>query len=409
MSKTNIYLERYAWPDRVFPDFSSKDTLELIIVIPAYNERSLMKTVKSLDACENKENTLLIIIFNESEIERASVSETNRVAYEEILQASFDIPILAKHLILPDKKAGVGLARKIGMDEAVKIFDAQETDGIIVCFDADCTCEPNYIEAIKGFYEDKSLNVGLVHYEHNLMGANYDAIVNYELYLRYYINSLRWAGFPFALQTLGSCITVRSSVYQKQGGMNTRKAGEDFYFIHKMTPLGGIGEINQTTIYPSDRVSDRVPFGTGHAVQKYLDQGKEGYEVYNPMIFVELRQFLIHSKDLFQCTSSTEIGFSQHSVHFLEEEQFENEFQKMKEHSANFAGFEKRFYQWFDGFRVLKFVHFMRDHYFQNIDITDALGWLHYNYTAIPNFGGAKELKLTALRDFDKKADFWVL
>lgn len=409
MNKSNIYLERYAWPHRVFPDFSPLEKVENIVVIPAYNERSLLPTLKSLDACENKANTLIIVIFNESESDPIAVSDTNKIAWEEVLETSFDVPVLAKHIQLPDKKAGVGLARKIGMDEAVRIFEDQKSDGIIVCLDADCTCEPNYLDAIKDFYEDKSLHVGLVHYEHDLRGANYDAIVNYELYLRYYVNALRWAGFPFALQTLGSCITVRSSAYQKQGGMNTRKAGEDFYFIHKMTPLGGIGEINNTTIYPSSRVSSRVPFGTGHAVQKYLDQTEDGYEVYNPMVFVELRQFIQLSKDLYLCNSSKEIGYSAKCLHFLESEDFESDFFKIKEHSANQNGFEKRFYQWFDGFRVLKFVHFMRDHYFQNIDITDALGWLHHNYTAIPNFGGAKEVKLMALRDSDRKADFWVL
>ena len=409
MSKTNIYLERYAWPEHIFPDYDTSNPLEVVVVIPAYNETSLIRALKSLDSCTHNEHTLVIVIINESENERTSISTTNDKALEEIYQTTFDIPILVKKLVLPEKKAGVGLARKIGMDEAVKIFEGQGTDGVIVCFDADCTCELNYLQEIKAFYQDHSMNVGLVHYEHDLRGENYDAIVNYELYLRYYVNALRWAGFPFALQTLGSCITVRSKAYQKQGGMNTRKAGEDFYFIHKMTPLGGIGEINGTFISPSDRVSDRVPFGTGHAVQKFLDQTTEGYEVYNPMIFVELKQFIKLSKDLYLCDSSKEIGYSAKCIHFMESEGFENEFIKIKEHSANHTGFEKRFYQWFDGFRVLKFVHFMRDHYFQNIDITDALGWLHHNYTAIPNFGGAKEVKLTALREFDRKSDFWVL
>lgn len=45
--------------------------------------------------------------------------------------------------------------------------------------------------------------------------------------------------------------------------MNQRKAGEDFYFLHKFSILDQLGEINVEIVLPLARSSDRVPFGTG--------------------------------------------------------------------------------------------------------------------------------------------------
>ena len=75
----------------------------------------------------------------------------------------------------------------------------------------------------------------------------------------------------------------------RQGGMNKRQAGEDFYFLHKIIPLGHFGEINTTRVIPSPRPSDRVPFGTGRAVRDYLATHK--FETYPLEAFRDLKQF----------------------------------------------------------------------------------------------------------------------
>lgn len=404
----SLYLERYAWPNVEFPDYKPSKELELIVVIPSFDEGDISRSLKSLDQCSDKENVLIIVIVNESEYEEESVSIRNKKTIQCLNDENFELPIVHKLIKLPEKKAGVGLARKIGMDEAVRIFESLKKDGIILCFDADCICETNYFNEIKKFFNNKSNNLGLVHYEHDLTGENIDAIINYELFLRYYVNALRWADFPFALQTLGSCIAVKSVAYQKQGGMNTRKAGEDFYFIHKMIPLGGIGEINSTSISPSDRISDRVPFGTGHAIQKYIDQTEAGYETYNPRIFSELKQFLSTIPFLFESSDNQPNGCSYPCVDFLNQHGFESALEKMKKQSPNIEVFRNRFFSWFDAFRVLKFVHFMRDHYYPNIDIVDAIGWVNHQYLKIKGFDGSKEVKLMDFRAADKTATFYI-
>src|SRR5207249_6387595 len=94
-----------------------------------------------------------------------------------------------------------------------------------------------------------------IYFEHPLEGPLdarvYDAISTYELHLRYYVQALRYAGFPYAYHTFGSCMTVRADAYMEQGGMNKRKAGEDFYFLQKIISLDGFSDLTETTVIPS--------------------------------------------------------------------------------------------------------------------------------------------------------------
>ena len=59
-----------------------------------------------------------------------------------------------------------------------------------------------------------------IYFEHPIEGDEYppevyDAIIQYELYLRYYLQALRYTGYPYATHTVGSCFAVKASVYAK--------------------------------------------------------------------------------------------------------------------------------------------------------------------------------------------------
>ena len=53
---------------------------------------------------------------------------------------------------LDSKHAGVGWARKLGMDLAIQRFRSINFNGIIVGLDADTVVEPNYLNAINSFF-----------------------------------------------------------------------------------------------------------------------------------------------------------------------------------------------------------------------------------------------------------------
>lgn len=355
----------------------------MVVVIPCHKEPDITRALNALKACRMPCKVCVLVIVNESEEADAEVRLMNQQTLRTLENFKGKPDLLYSYQVLPDKKAGVGLARKIGMDEAVRWFEKRQCDGIIVCFDADCHCQPNYLEAIYHFYADGNYEAGIVHYEHDLT-QNTDAILHYELYLRYYVNALRWAGFPYAYQTLGSCITVKSRRYQKAGGMNTRKAGEDFYFLHKVIPNGRFGEINNTTIHPSARISDRVPFGTGHAIGKYHQQSLTEYLTYHPRIFEMLKILIDHCEAFYR----GELPALDPDTHrFLEAHDFTFYLKEMKRHARDYPMFRKRFFSWLDGFRVLKFVHYMRDEKLPNVPISEALEWLSH---IIPDFEARK-------------------
>lgn len=391
----SIYLERYAWQEVLFPNYRPSKDLSLIVVIPCFKEPDLLSALDSLNACDaTKGKILIIVVVNESEKASEDIKSTNEETLKQLENYQSQIPILISHQKLPIKKAGVGLARKIGMDEAVRIFRKIGTDGGIVCYDADCRCDANYLIAIEETYNDHSINAGIVFYEHRLHRENHKEILDYELYLRYYIDALRFSRFPYAHQTLGSCITVRTSMYEKVGGMNARKAGEDFYFLNKTIPHGGFVEINSTTIRPSDRVSDRVPFGTGKAVNDMQDTSEE-YAVYHPNTFEDLRLFFSKLEDYW---TKDEWKLPMTLTTFLGDD-WREQINELKNKVASKEAFKKRFFHWFDAFKILKFVHFARDEFYHNVELEDALEWIREQHFLLK---GSKESFLVQLRYLDR-------
>ena len=155
----DLYLERYGSgsveglpePD---PD------LFLIVTIPAFKEPDLAGSLLSLLACDPpgvKWEVLININYPENsdsdvvEISRRSLADARQIGMD---IARSDVRI---HCLwnpdMPARHAGVGLARKIVMDQAVRRFNSVgRPDGVILSFDADSCCEKGYLKSIARFY-----------------------------------------------------------------------------------------------------------------------------------------------------------------------------------------------------------------------------------------------------------------
>lgn len=258
MDKKQSYFQRFGFCGRQIAE-PPPPNLGMVILVPCFDERDIVGALESLRACERPRCSVeVIVVVNSAADAPAEVKERNRKSAEQAREYA--------HVIhfpdLPRKHAGVGLARKIGMDEALRRL----TDGIIVNFDADCRCDLNYLKAIEDRFQKHPETPGCsIYFEHPPGPADL-----YELHLRYYVQALRYAGHPYAFHTIGSCMAVRSQVYMEQGGMNRRQAGEDFYFLQKVIALGNYTDLLTTRVIPSARESNRVPFGTGKAVGDQL-------------------------------------------------------------------------------------------------------------------------------------------
>jgi glycosyltransferase involved in cell wall biosynthesis len=350
--------------------------LSLSVVIPCFNEPNLIGALESLRECASPQSAfeVIVVVNAPAGAPQAAVAQNRQTAEEaHARSAAARFPV---HVIeacdLPPRHAGVGLARKIGMDEAVRRFDDAGTldSGIILCFDADCTCAANYLVAVESHFRAHPESPACsIYFEHPLEGPLprevYDAITGYELHLRYYVQALRYAGFPHAYHSIGSSMAVRARAYMEQGGMNRRQAGEDFYFLHKLIPLGGFTELNSTTVFPSPRASDRVPFGTGRAVSEW----RGAMKTYPWQAFEDLRVFLATVGSL----KASDVQNVPESVSsFLSEQNFAEALVEIRRHTSSAEAFVKRFYRWFDGFRVMKFVHHARDKFYGEAEVALA-------------------------------------
>lgn len=371
----NVYFDRYAYPAQLFhqpPD----PALKIIAVIPCFNEPDITSTLNSLNQCKVIDKVEVILVVNESEHadEQTRQNNLDTIKAVEAWRAGTRpwFNLLVSHLKLRAKDAGVGLARKAGMDEAARRFEAiNRPQGVIACFDADSTCATDYFTAIEeAYYKAVDSPVGSsIYFEHpfpqdpNLRKG----IIQYELHLRYYVHALRWIGYPYSHQTVGSSMVVRSDIYQKIGGMNKRKAGEDFYFLHRLIPAGRFTDINSTCIYPSPRISQRVPFGTGKAMEIWQESKAESYQTYNLNSFRALGELFRQVDSLYDNELETIMPTVDPAVReFMLSENFSEVLKRLHKQSSSKDQFRKNFFAYFDGFKVLKFLHYSRDHHYPN-------------------------------------------
>ena len=381
--QTDPYFERFGFCHRQIPESPARG-LSLVVVIPCFNEANLIEGLESLRKSERPDvaHEVIVVVNSAADAEESIIQQNERTLREArtwIKQQAE--PLLTVHLIdardLPRRHAGVGLARKIGMDEALRRFDDAGTidRGVILCFDADCACATNYLSAVEEHFRAHPISPACsIYFEHPLEGELaqeiYEAIAAYELHLRYYVRALRYAGFPHAYHTIGSSMAVRAQAYMEQGGMNRRQAGEDFYFLHKLIPLGGFTELNSTAVYPSPRPSNRVPFGTGRVVSEWLHQ--PGTKTYPLQAFDDLRAFLQFVPVLM--VQGHLLSAPESIRTFLGEQGFDGALEEVRDHTSTPAAFTKRFFRWFDGFRAMKFVHHARDRFYgeEKVEVASA-------------------------------------
>lgn len=366
----NKYLERHAYLGKQI-ELPPRSDLQFIVVIPVYGEEDLVTTLHSLCHCEAPNGSVeCIVVINAPINADGKILSLNQEVLKLVESLQKSIPkwfcvLVVVQNQLPIKKAGVGLARKIGMDEAVRRFDMLGRDGLIINIDADCTCSPNYFRAIQTYFDSHpQVWSGCVDFNHliePLQGQDRSAITDYELHLRYFIGAQRAVGLPFAYQTVGSCMVVRCLAYQKRGGMNTRKAGEDFYFIHKFVSISRHGDIPDAKVYPSARASTRVPFGTGRAIAHYGQTGIQLTSAWQSFLDLQslvddLEALAKHPEEIIRNWPTTLQSY------FLQIEGVEQVIKLVAE-TSSYATFKQRFYQWFDAFQLMKYVHFCRKYY----------------------------------------------
>ena len=147
---------------------------------------------------------------------------------------------------------------------------------------------------------------------------------------------------------------------RRAGGFSARRqAGEDFYFCMELAKTGAIREIQKTMVFPSARISRRVPFGTGKRMAEATLDGRKPPLSYDFRVFVCLREFLT------AVSTYTDEGaprifaeLTNHSTReFLESRGFPNIWGRFRRQYKTEDAMLTAFHRWFDGFVTLKYIH----------------------------------------------------
>ena len=253
------------------------------------------------------------------------------------------------------KKSGVGFARKVLFE---RILSECEPKDIIVSLDADTLVKPHYLQSVADQFErNLTMNALSVPYYHPLADGDETrnrAMLRYEIYMRNYAVNLLCINSPYGFTALGSAIAMRADSLRKIGNITPLQSGEDFYLVQKFCKMSGLSLFNTECVYPAGRYSDRVPFGTGPAMQTGANGVWDSYPIYHHSFFNPIREAYEKLKELDENRLPiTENDF----LRFLQKDSNKPDiWQEIRNNVSDYPHFVKAFHQKADGLRILQYV-----------------------------------------------------
>ncbi len=358
------------------------------VVIPSLAEgASLFATVQSLaaNATDWLARFLVIIVVNHGEQASGSDRLQNSIDLTGIVNLARQtdlclawVDAASPGFEVPARQAGVGFARKLGLDLALTRLNWTE-DPLLICLDADTLVETNYLKSIVSHFRRSALGAATLPFRHQPAGdaVQQAAIDRYELFLRSYVYGLRLAGSPYAFNTVGSAMACRASAYVRCGGMNCRRAGEDFYFLQKLGKIDGVDQLSGTTVFPEPRVSGRVPFGTGRSMGRLLNGDAQAVLFYPAGPFRVLAGWLHTVEQGLSADAETLLicaeKISPVLADYLEQSSWLSVWPRFQ--STHRSGMRRlqAFHAWFDGFKTMRMIHMLCDAGFNRGEPEDVL------------------------------------
>ncbi len=364
-----------------------KPIYQSVLVIPAHDESpESLESILPADISD----TLIIVVVNSSEDSNLLAIKRTQAYFQYFYTGEAQVAVIPRDanttLLLVDccrkgrqlpKKQGVGLARKIGCDLALAcIHKGIVATPWIHCTDADVLLPSDY-------FSDEDLGedvaVAIYPFVHTPPHQN---ILLYEISLRYYVNQLNLAGSPYGFHTIGSLLKINALHYAMVRGFPKRQAAEDFYLLNKLAKVGKVARLKAPRIRLSSRISPRVPFGTG-ATMRQLAQNRD-LLFYDPEIFKRLGTWLkaiawlwsdrheIRKFGLAQWWK--QVGWEDEILlKTILELGLEKVLPNAYRQCQDYQHFQFFIWIWFDGFRTLKFVHYLRDNYLPSLTLEEVI------------------------------------
>ena len=386
MKSTRKYLARYAEPEAALSlELCCATTInswQYCLVIPAYKESNSF--YQRLSATLLQQHAVLLILVINQPDSLANPHHDNTNLWQCLIDATDErqshdklqlrsIPATDSALLLVDRfspeqqipeKQGVGLARKIGADIALALIDGGHIKRPwIYTSDADALLPSDYFVALDDDKGKAQSAAAIYPFKHrcddNPVGR---ATQLYEQRMQQYVEGLHSAGSPYAFQTIGSTIAVSAPHYAQVRGFPKRSGGEDFYLLNKLAKTGQINCLQKPEIIIEARQSDRVPFGTGPAISKLLIEKNidDAKIFYHPQIFIELKAWL-EVMPMTQTQGLNHLPLPEACLNALQTIGVEQAIASTRTISTSTQSYNKHMNTWFDAFKTLKFVHYLRE------------------------------------------------
>jgi glycosyltransferase involved in cell wall biosynthesis len=336
-----------------------KDPL-IHIALPAMNERNYIEKTLECIARQSIRGFHIWVCVNQPDNfhqkpDKKHICHNNA----QTLELLRNYPLKNLHIIdctSPGKgwkegKTGVGYARKTVMDA---IAAAADDNDIILSMDADTIFNDGYLESVKQIFLNNPDALALANPYYHPLGPDDTinrAMLRYEIYMRYYALNMRFAGTPYCFSPLGSAMAATIRAYKKINGLTPKKSGEDFYFLQKLVKAGRVIMHNSEVVYPGNRLSDRVFFGTGPAMIKGIAEGWAAYPLFNLKLFEKVKQTIDLFPKLFYGPTPTPMD-EFIKIQFGEEDVFA----PLRQNHKIPSRFVKACHEKIDGLRILQFL-----------------------------------------------------
>ncbi len=344
----------------------TEDMVKIFVALPVLNELENMENFIGCCKAQTYSNFKIVVCVNQPDDwwekdDKMQICENNAATLEFLRSLNNpSIEIIdksSKGKGWKGKDFGVGWARKTTMDHCMT--EANDHD-IIISLDADTRFNPGYFNSVVENIHLNPESVALsVPYYHELTGdeSKDRAILQYEIYMRYYAINLWRIKSPYSFTAVGSAIALPVKAYRAIGGITPHKSGEDFYFVQKLRKYGPVLSWNKEKVYPAARYSNRVFFGTGPAMIKGSNGDWSSYPVYPYHFFDEVKLTYDLFLDLFAKDVSTPMD------DFIREKfNSQNIWQPFRENSRTAQKFVKACHHKLDGLRILQFLKWRNTH-----------------------------------------------
>jgi len=343
-------------------------TFNQAIVIPAYSEfKFISQTLESIN--KNKpellNQTLVAVVINNTNNSPKSIKENNQLTLQKLNGDNYQfthavIDAASSGLELPLKHAGVGLARKIGMDLVLPHLISPKS--LIFCTDADTKVSSDYLSKVTQYFDFHNTSAAVIGFDHlqSEDSAINDAIGKYENFLKTTAKKMKNAGSPYGYVSMGSTIVCTAEAYCAVGGMSRKKATEDFYFLQELTKYCGVHNIPEILVFPSSRPISRVYLGTGYR----MEQMQKGFDITNLYYSDDAYRYLskwLHLGGHAWEKSLNDLLKDIKSIHpnligFLKIEGIEIIWSKIQNNAPSALHFKEQFHRWFDGLKTIRFL-----------------------------------------------------